>query len=117
MAQTVCLDFDGVLAEYHGWRRGGGEPGEPIPLGWSLLWALKRQGFRVVVLSSRDPDQVRAWLAQHGLATAVDMVTREKLPAVAYVDDRAVRFDPATPLPDLMRMIRAKPHWASSADD
>lgn len=104
-ARTVCVDFDGVI---HAYRRGwadGSVYDDPIPGAIDGLRALQGD-FAVVVFTSRDVEQVVPWLQRYGLDVAADgnppvvfwphqdqiLVTNRKLPAVAYLDDRAVRF-------------------------
>ncbi len=68
--------------------------------------------YAVFVFTSRDPERVAAWLVDHGIVSTwytgdpdagnqhpdfwndqeMVLVTNRKLPAVAYVDDRAVPF-------------------------
>ncbi len=91
MARTICVDWNGVLDTYAGWR-GPEHRDPPRPGARDFLAALHARGFEVVVLSSREPAVVQAWLAEHGLADLVGRVTNAKVPATAYVDDRAIRF-------------------------
>lgn len=46
----------------------------------------------MVIFTTREPSGVWAWLEKHGLAELVDDVSNLKIPAFAYVDDRAIRF-------------------------
>ncbi|WP_103501614.1 MULTISPECIES: hypothetical protein [Streptomyces] len=103
---TVAVDFDGVI---HGYSRGWADGtiyDPPVPGSLEALRTLMAS-HSVFVLTSRDPEQVAPWLDEHGFETVVDrpaarrrfwnsrgklLVTSRKLPAVAYVDDRAVRF-------------------------
>lgn len=104
---TVAVDFDGVIHAYsRGWQDGTIYD-EPMPGAIDALWQLM-QTYAVFVHTTRDAEQVAAWLAEHGIPTAIDaagpaavtvwdqhgvvLVTSRKLPAVAYVDDRAIRF-------------------------
>lgn len=100
LARTVAVDFDGVLHPYTaGWT--GSVPDDEPPMEGArefLTW-LREEGYRAVVFSTRcDHEEglegVRAWLARHELDSLVDGVTHEKPAAVAYVDDRAVPFEP-----------------------
>jgi len=88
---TVCVDLNGVLDTYKGWQ-GSEHWDPPRPGAYEFLEELNTRGFRVVILSTKDPAGVDAWLRSHGLAEYVDEVTDRKVPAIAYVDDRAVRF-------------------------
>jgi hypothetical protein len=88
---TVCVDLNGVLDFYQGWQ-GSDHWDPPRPGAFEFLEELSARGFRVVIFSTKDPKGVDAWLRSHGLAEYVAEVTDRKVPAVAYVDDRAVRF-------------------------
>jgi len=96
---TVAVDFDGVLHPYTDGYTGPIPADEPPSPGAHLfLEDLTDQGYRVVVYSARAASVVgkRAihdWLLKHGLARHVSDISSFKPVAVAYVDDRAVRFD------------------------
>lgn len=107
--RTVCVDWNGVLDTYTGYR--GPNHFDPPRAGAAeFLAQLKNMGLRVVVLSTRGPQDVRKWLEQHGLAQFVDDVTDRKVPAVAYIDDRALPFrgnyDEV-----VAALAEFKPHW------
>lgn len=110
---TVCVDLDGVLNTFDEWR--GPEFFHPPREGArEFLGALHASGFRVVVLTVRWHEWVRAWLGQHGLSELVDEVTDRKPPAHAYVDDRAVCF--RGDFEETLEQIRAfRPFWAKDA--
>lgn len=87
---TVLVDFDGVIHRYrHGWMDGTAydTPFDGAP---EALKALEDMGYTVVIFSSRDKDQIREWLRQYNLEPYE--VTNIKIPAVAQIDDRAIRF-------------------------
>jgi hypothetical protein len=89
MRKTVCVDLDGVLAHYDGWK-GDNHIGLPISGAVRFIRALSDFA-RVLIHTSRtELDPVVAWLDKH----AFDYHGIWKLPgkpmAVAYVDDRAV---------------------------
>lgn len=110
--RTVCVDFDGVIHRYSkGWHDGSIYD-EPMP---GAIEGIKRlqERYAVVVHTSRDPGPVAAWLIDRDvLATwytgnpdpdvnqhpefwndqTMVLVTNRKMPAFAYVDDRAVVF-------------------------
>lgn len=88
---TVCVDLDGVLNAYDGFR-GGHYYHPPLPGACDFLRRLREMGFRVVVLTVRWQPDVEEWLLQHGLREYVDEVTDRKPPAHVYVDDRAICF-------------------------
>lgn len=104
--RTIGVDFDGVIHRYsRGWHDGTiYDP--PVPGALDGLRTLMQHG-PVFIHTARSPRQVAAWLANHGFDTCVEaqvapitvwaehgrlLVTRRKLPASAYLDDRAVAF-------------------------
>jgi ribonucleotide monophosphatase NagD (HAD superfamily) len=109
MRQTICIDLNGVLDTYRGWQ--GYVSWHPPRAGAAeFLHALRQQGFRVVVLTARAPDEARQWLDEHGLASLVDEVTNQKPSALAYVDDRAVCF--RGDFAETLECLRSfEPHW------
>ena len=105
----VCVDLNGVLDAYTGWR-GAGHWDPPREGAAEFLAALNERGYRVVVFTTRYAPDAEAWLAAHGLAHYVAEVTDKKLPAHVFVDDRAVCFEgdfAAT----LERVVRFAAHW------
>ncbi len=92
MSRVVCLDFNGVLDTYTGWKGRGDEypPREGVK---EFLAALKEEGYHIVVVSAIPYGFVRDWAERYGLAHLVDEFTNRKPAAHVYVDDRAVRFD------------------------
>jgi FMN phosphatase YigB (HAD superfamily) len=90
-ARIACVDFNGVLDAYTGWR--GADHFDPPRAGArSFLEALVSRGFRIVVFTTRWPDDVWRWLREHGLEHLVERVTDRKPAAHVFVDDRAVCF-------------------------
>lgn len=104
---TVSVDFDGVI---HGYRRGwddGSIYDDPVPRSrQALMWLMEH--YAVVVHTTRDPEQVAAWITERlrlpALADTreagrkfwgdqgVLLVSPMKYPSVAYIDDRAIHF-------------------------
>jgi len=107
--QTVCVDFDGVLHRYSkGWHDGTCYD-EPIPGALDALRTLMETCAVVVHTSRRNTFEVAGWLYQRGFSCQFEsgpsdddpefwnergtlLVTTRKLPAVAYIDDRGIRF-------------------------
>ncbi|NRQ36008.1 hypothetical protein HII36_29865 [Nonomuraea sp. NN258] len=102
---TIAVDFDGVIHAYSkGWHDGTiYDP--PMPGALDALRTLMRD-YAVFVHTSRNPIQVSIWLREHGFKTRIDgglltfwnerdvlLVTWNKLPAIAYIDDRGIRFE------------------------
>jgi len=121
MGQTVAVDFDGVIHAYSkGWHDGTIYD-EPMPGAIEGIKKLQER-FAVFVFTSRDPGSVARWLCREGVMAVEDsaveafrgddpgegkrpvyevqfwdsqelvLVTNRKLPAVVYIDDRAVPF-------------------------
>lgn len=97
---VVCVDLDSVILE-HNPEDGICHLGQVLPLGRKLVKYLKSRGWRVVVLTSRPPnnEQPNFWLCHAGIKThlrtndvPVDDVTNIKPPADAYCDDKAFRI-------------------------
>jgi len=94
----IAVDFDGVLAGKS--RRG--KLGKPIE---GMITAIPKlaKRFELVVFSSRaihpnGHQDIIAWLEKHNLKEYFSRITSTKINALAYLDDRAVRFSdwPAT---------------------
>ena len=105
---TIAVDFDGVIHTYsRGWADGTiYDP--PMPGALDGLRALMERD-AVFVFTARHPEQVADWLFERGEFNVTweppgevmcefwndrsrILVTNRKLPATAYLDDRAVRF-------------------------
>lgn len=102
--KTVCVDLDGVLAHYEGWK-GVDHIGEPRPGAADFMRSLQ-QFARVVVYTTRTkadfedrpegstPEhlagKVRDWLDRHGVVYDEVYTGQGKPFCAAFVDDRAV---------------------------
>ena len=88
---TLAVDFDGVIHEYsQGWN--GGALGAIMPGARDALVRLNVK-YRIVVFTARhDLKAVCDWLHEQRLDHLIADVTNRKPVAVAYLDDRAVRF-------------------------
>ncbi|MEU8195219.1 hypothetical protein AB0C10_15710 [Microbispora amethystogenes] len=107
---AIGLDFDGVIHRYsRGWHDGSIYDGE-VP---GALMAIRELmgDYSVFVFTSRNPLQVAGWIqarVQFPVIADIEplppdqqefwdvrgtlLVTRRKIPALAYVDDRGIRF-------------------------
>jgi hypothetical protein len=108
---TVAVDFDGVIHSYDkGWQDGS-IYGDFMPGAVAALSRLMSE-YAVFVHTTRKPGPVARWIEDrsgHGIECVttvhplpwkrqfwnqrgVLLVTNRKLPAIAYIDDRAIRF-------------------------
>jgi hypothetical protein len=109
----VCVDFNGVLDSYHGWR-GPQHFDPPRPGARQFLEALEARGYDVVIFTTRFPDDVWRWLDVHRLRDLVRDVTDRKPAAHVFIDDRAVCFrgDFDRTLDEVDRFLA---HWEADA--
>lgn len=105
--RTIAVDFDGVIHAYtRGWQDGAIYD-DPVPGAFDALDHLM-ESYAVFVHTTRDAGQVASWITERsGLLTTLEgcervefwntqgvlLVTARKLPAIAYIDDRAIRFE------------------------
>ena len=89
--KTACLDFDGVMNVYTGWK-GEEELFEPRSGLSEFLEKLSKMFGCLKIHTTRKPELVKAWLEKHGLSKYIAEVTNTKPPAIVYIDDRAVTF-------------------------
>jgi hypothetical protein len=101
---SIAVDFDGVIHRYSkGWSDGSIYD-EPIEGAFDALRDLMKT-YAVFILTTRNAEAVAVWMQHEGgfeVTTrapkqfwnkkGVLLITNHKLPAVAYIDDRAVRF-------------------------
>lgn len=103
--KTICVDFDGVLNEYDGYEEG--DLGEPLTGSKEFIKELRRK-YKVVILTSRSKEQVIDWLNNNDFPSME--VTNRKIPAVAYIDDRAIRFN-GSYIQTIYEALNLKPYW------
>jgi len=98
--KTVCVDLDGVLARYDGWK-GHGVIGAPLSGASDLLVELQARDLKIVIFTTRGAGEVKDWLIHHELFRYVDEINTNsdicgnntgKPVASFYIDDRAIRF-------------------------
>ena len=106
----VCVDLDGVLAEYNGWK-GLGEIGAPLQGAREFVSSLAKIA-DVIIFTSRcsldpgndagkiiaSPEELREnvveWLREHDLPFTDVYIGQGKPKAAAFIDDRAIACRP-----------------------
>jgi hypothetical protein len=102
---TVAVDFDGVIHAYSRGYHDGTIYDGPVPGAFGALATLMER-YAVVIFTARDVHQVAGWMRTHGPdevttewtppfwnTRGVLLVTNIKPVAVAYIDDRGIRFE------------------------
>ena len=103
---TIAVDLDGPVHLYsRGWHDGTVYD-NPTPGALDGLQALMRD-YAVFIHTTRNEEQAAAWLRGHGIPALSHadagrpffwddrtrlLVSNRKLPALAYIDDRGIRF-------------------------
>jgi len=96
--KTIAIDFDGVIHKYSkGWLNGEIYD-EPVEGAFPAIIELYKRGYDVIVFSTREPEKIKKWFTKwynklFPSRVMIELkVTKEKPPAIAYIDDRAIRF-------------------------
>lgn len=95
--RTIAVDFDGVIANYDGWKGPGvlGNPREDVV---KALCDLSVEGWKIIIHSTRGEEELGGYLARH--AIPYDEINRNsdyrttgfKPVADIYWDDRSVCY-------------------------
>jgi hydroxymethylpyrimidine pyrophosphatase-like HAD family hydrolase len=94
---TIAVDFDGVLADYDGWK-GAGVLGEVRRDVVEALNVLRREGWKIIIHTTRSEESILEYLTRNNVP--YDEINRNssypnsgpKPLATVYWDDRAVRY-------------------------
>ncbi len=106
--ETICIDFDGVIAKYDGWK-GPDFFGKPKEGARDFLEKAMSAGFKIVIFTLRPGEKVLDWFEKHKLPLP-KLITNSKVPALVYVDDRGLKFDGN--FDSLFHEINSyKPYW------
>lgn len=99
--KTICVDFDGVIADYSNGFQGTDVFGELIPGAKRTLDILKADGWKIIIFTCReDSIALRNYLFEHQIPYDLINVDKGQIPngnpgkpnADVYLDDKAVRF-------------------------
>jgi hypothetical protein len=109
--KVIAIDFDGVIHSYYSGWQGPLKADDPLVPGIKEVIAELRRDYKVVVMSSRclhpgGTQTIENYLRKHDIV--VDGITGEKIPAMVYVDDRAITFREAK---DLLGQIERFKPW------
>ena len=94
-SRVLCIDFDGPIHRYSKGYADGTIYDEPTEGVFDALLALIKADFRVFIFTARQPfEEVRSWLMKNSEDPRIQQleITDKKLPAIAYIDDRGIRF-------------------------
>ena len=104
---AVAFDFDGVIHKYSdGWKDGSiyDDYNKDV---MDLILLLNVIKIPVFILSTREPEQIKEWWDEQGFTMPLRIipngtkfwndilcigVTKEKLPAQVYIDDRGYKY-------------------------
>jgi hypothetical protein len=94
---TIAVDFDGVIADYDGWKNEDacGPPRVDVV---AALQLLRSEGWKIVVYSSRGAEEIRPYLIENCIPfdeinqNSSSRTSGAKPRATVYWDDRACRY-------------------------
>jgi len=95
--RTIAVDFDGVIADYDGYK-GPGVLGAPRPDVRDAMRALRAEGWKIVINTTRGQQEIADYLARNEIPydeinQNSDYKTQGPKPvADVYWDDRAVCY-------------------------
>jgi hydroxymethylpyrimidine pyrophosphatase-like HAD family hydrolase len=94
---TIAVDFDGVIADYDGWK-GNQTFGSPRSDVIEALQVLRSEGWKIVIYSTRGVEEIKPYLIAN--TVPFDEINQNssyrtggtKPVATVYWDDRACRY-------------------------
>ena len=95
MNKTISIDWDGTLADWPGGEYIPSVSGPMKPGAADFVLRLQDLGYTVVILSCRAATILGALAIQRVLAAndiEIEVISDEKVPSIAYIDDRAMSF-------------------------
>lgn len=123
----IVLDFDGVLHSYaSGWKGADVIPDPPTEGAQFFVSLLLESGYDVIIQSTRaatpqGANAIAEWLIEHDFPIPYQdaiadprrayTITAEKLPALVYLDDRALRFEGPGKWPTMPAILEAAEPW------
>lgn len=124
MHNTVCIDFDGVIARYNGWK-GIGNFGEPLDGIGEALQALRAAGKTIIIFTTRgEVETIQRYMESNALyydyinhnpKNALHMNDGKPI-ADVYVDDRALTFRGKWDAEFVEAIIKHKPWYETDIE-
>lgn len=108
----IAIDFDGVLAQYDGWK-GEEVVGEPLPGAIGFLHYLQHEKIPFAIFSTRKAEVIQKWLNHHRIYN-VEVTDKKDNRFHVFLDDRAFCFLPSmyANINSLAQMLTTfEPHW------
>jgi hypothetical protein len=97
---TICIDVDGVIADYSQGFKGPKVIGAPLPGAREFLERLREAGWKIVIFTTRGNDVMEQYMEQHSLYydeindnSSLRGENPGKPIAAVYLDDRGIRFN------------------------
>lgn len=102
--KNLCIDFDGVIHNNHLGFHDGSIYGNIIEGSQEALKKLSKKYDLIIYTCKANPerplvngktgiDLIWDWLNQHNLSQYITSITHEKPTAIAYIDDKAIKFE------------------------
>lgn len=102
--RILCIDFDGVIHNHKLGFHDGTIYGDPIPGALDSIKQLSTQYTLIIYTCKANPNRplingktgtelIWDWLTKHGISQCISDVTYTKPNAVAYIDDKAIKFE------------------------
>lgn len=108
--KTLVYDFNGVIDLYQGWK-GHGYHWPINPDAGLFMAEMKRLGYRNVIQTAANLNDVTLQLDNAKLTEYVSLVTSRKVPAIAYLDDRAILFNGKFDSKLVERIVNFRTWW------
>jgi len=100
--KRIMIDFDQTIHSYHDGWSDGVIYGHPLKGAKETIEHLKSIGYEIIIFTARLSEAqefeknrrkrlISEWLDMHEIL--YDDITSDKLPAMCYIDDKAVRFE------------------------
>lgn len=89
--KAIAIDFDGVIHDSETARPG--QLGAPMHGAFETMQLLEDADYQIIIYSCRPAEQISTWLGTHyPRGKKHPQIAKEKPSAIAYIDDRAIRF-------------------------